>query len=467
MSSRGDRRFRLRYEDRVALLVALSGLPALICALLFVWFWDQPAHVKWTVGLLVVLPWAGFAAASRDRVVRSFQTLSNILAGLREGDYSIRGRGGSSQDVLSDVMLEVNQLVDTLRTQRLGAVEATALLHRVMEVIEVAIFTFDPQDRLRFVNRAGQELLAQPEREILGKTANELDLDECIATTGDRTMELRFPAAAGRWGVSTTIFREEGMQHRLVAVQDLTRALREEEIATWKRLVRVLGHELNNSLTPIKSIAGSIQSLVRKDPPPEDWKEDAVHGLNIIATRAEALSRFMSQYARLAKLPPPTFGNVDVSAMIRRVAALETRLPVKVEVGPELQIRADSDQLEQVLINLIRNAVDASRETGGGVCVCWSTAGDESSGERMVLRVLDEGHGIANPGNLFVPFFTTKPGGSGIGLVLCRQIAEAHGGYLTLTNREDRSGSEARLEIPLHQVTTWNASDRNAAAVSN
>lgn len=450
MSSRGDWRWRMRYEDRLAFLVAMSGIPALVCAYLFLWFWEQPPHVKWTVAIAITLPWAGLAAAARDRVIRSFQTLSNILAGLREGDYSIRGRGGNPHDVLSEVMFEVNQLVDVLRTQRLGAVEATALLHRVMDVIEVAIFTFDPQDRLRFINRAGQQLFAQTERELLGKTAGELGLEECLASTGDRTMELRFPASAGRWGVSTTIFREEGLQHRLLAVQDLTRALREEEIATWKRLVRVLGHELNNSLTPIKSIAGSIQSLVKRDPPPEDWKEDAIHGLNIIATRADALSRFMSQYARLAKLPPPTYGSVDVPSMIRRIAALETRLPIRVNDGPAIHIRADSDQLEQVLINLIRNAVDASAETGGGVAVCWNIQGEGAGTERLVLRVLDEGHGIANLGNLFVPFFTTKPGGSGIGLVLCRQIAEAHGGSLTLTNREDRSGCEARLEVPVH-----------------
>lgn len=448
---------RLRYEDRVALLVALSGVPALVCALLFVWYWEQPPHVKWTVAIAILLPWAAMATAARDRVVRSFQTLSNILAGLREGDYSIRGRGGSPHDVLSEVMFEVNQLVDVLRTQRLGAVEATALLHRVMDVIEVAIFTFDPNDRLRFINRAGRQLFSQSEEELLGQSAAELGLEDCIVSTGDRTMELRFPSATGRWGVSTTIFREEGLQHRLLAVQDLTRALREEEIATWKRLVRVLGHELNNSLTPIKSIAGSIQSLVRREPPPEDWKDDAVHGLNIIATRAEALSRFMSQYARLAKLPPPTFGNADLPSLVRRTAALETRLPVQVNPGPDLQIRADGDQLEQVLINLIRNAVDASSETGGSVCVCWHIAGETGGGERVVLRVLDEGHGIANPGNLFVPFFTTKPGGSGIGLVLCRQIAEAHGGSLTLANREDRTGSEARLELPVRQPSIASA----------
>lgn len=444
-------RFRLPYEDKVVLLAALGGVPAFICALLFVWFWDQPAYVKGTVVIAITLPWVALAVAARNRVVRSLQTLSNILAGFREGDFSIRGRGGSANDALSEVMFEVNGLADLLRAQRLGAVEATALLHRVMDVIQVAVFTFDPQNRLRFLNRAGRELLAKPESELLGRTAAELGLEECIASTGERTLELRFPAAAGRWGLSTTLFREEGLQHRLLAVQDLTRALREEEVSTWKRLVRVLGHELNNSLTPIKSIAGSIQSLVRREPPAPDWKNDALDGLNIIANRADALSRFLGQYAQFARLPSPTFGPVDIASLVRHVAALETRLPVAVEAGPELRIIADGDQLEQVLINLIRNAVDAVVETGGGVNVRWSIAGGSATREHLVLQVLDEGLGIANPGNLFVPFFTTKPGGSGIGLLLCRQIAEAHGGHLTLTNRSDRPGCEATLEIPLHR----------------
>lgn len=450
MSLRGHMRFRLRHETKVALLAALGGVPALVCAMLFVWFWEQPAHVKAAAAVVVAAPWVIFAAASRNHVIRSLQTLSNILAGLREGDFSIRGRGGGANGALSEVMFEVNGLADVLRAQRLGAVEATALLHRVMDVIKVAIFTFDPQDHLRYLNRAGCELLAQPESALLGRAAADLGLGECIASAGNRTLELRFPAAAGRWGVSTTLFREEGLQHRLLAVQDLTRALREEEVAIWKRLVRVLGHELNNSLTPIKSIAGSIQSLVRREPPAPDWKEDALRGLNIIASRADTLSRFLGQYAQLARLPSPAFGPVDIASLVRHVAVLETRLPVAVEAGPEIRIGADGDQLQQVLINLIRNAVDATLETGGGVHVRWSIAGGSTAHERLVLQVLDEGLGIANPGNLFVPFFTTKPGGSGIGLVLCRQIAEGHGGSLTLANREDRPGCEATLEIPIY-----------------
>jgi signal transduction histidine kinase len=206
----------------------------------------------------------------------------------------------------------------------------------------------------------------------------------------------------------------------------------------------VLGHELNNSLTPIKSIAESLATIMRRTPRADDWEEDMLHGLGIIATRSEGLSRFLSAYARLAKLPRPRFAPVSVDDWVRRVVALETRLPPQLEAGPAMVISGDADQLDQVLINLIRNAADASLETGGHVCVGW-----QRTGSAVSVYVRDEGHGLSNTANLFVPFFTTKPGGSGIGLVLSRQIAEGHGGSLTLKNRDGQSGCEAILTLPV------------------
>jgi two-component system nitrogen regulation sensor histidine kinase NtrY len=220
--------------------------------------------------------------------------------------------------------------------------------------------------------------------------------------------------------------------------------LREEERHAWQRLVRVLGHEMNNSLAPIKSIAASLEALLRRQPPPPDWEDDARSGLRSIATRADSLSRFMEAYARLARLPPPQKEHVDIGELIRRVVSLEPRLAVQILPGPETRITADGAQIEQLLINLVHNAVDASLENhGGGVSIGWREASD-----CIEVLVTDEGPGIMNPTNLFVPFFTTKPGGSGIGLALSRQIAEAHGGSLGLTNRGARTGAEATLRLP-------------------
>ena len=234
------------------------------------------------------------------------------------------------------------------------------------------------------------------------------------------------------------------MQHQLLVLTDLSQTLREEERSAWQRLLRVLGHELNNSLAPIKSVAGSLADLVQREPRAPDWREDMHRGLEVISSRADSLARFIESYSKLARLPPPRFEPLNIRQLVERVAALETRLPVKVLDGPEIVVRADGVQLEQLVINLIRNAVDASLETNGAVEVGWA----RQNGQLMV-RVKDQGLGLANTANLFVPFFTTKASGSGIGLVLSRQIAEAHGGTLTLENRDDASGCEARLRLPL------------------
>ena len=420
-----------------------TGAPAIIVVLAVLWFGDYSAKVQWTLILLIASCALGFVMSAREHVVRPLQTMANLLAALREGDYSIRARGARENDALGEVLLEINELGETLRLQRVGAFEATALLRTIMAEIDVAIFTFDPDQRLRLVNRAGENLLRKPIDKLLGRRASELGLQVCLDADQDTPLTLAFPGGFGRWGVRRSSFREHGLPHELVVLTDLSRTLREEERNAWQRLVRVLGHEMNNSLAPIKSIAGSLETLIRRDPPPPDWRDDARSGLTVIAARAESLSRFMQAYARLAKLPPPQKENVDLAEIIRRAASLETRLPVKVEAGPAVSISADGAQIEQLLINILHNAVDASLETGGNVFVGWREAG-----ECVEVFVQDEGPGIMNATNLFVPFFTTKPGGSGIGLALSRQIAEAHGGSLTLANRASRSGGEALLRLP-------------------
>ncbi|HYG80631.1 MAG TPA: ATP-binding protein [Pyrinomonadaceae bacterium] len=452
--SRGPKK-GLSHERRVLLMALAAGLPAIVLALALLWAGGYSAKVFWTLAVMVLGCWLGFSFAVQGRVIRPLQTLANLLAALREGDYSIRARGHGGRDALGEVMSEINELSETLRWQRVGTMEATALLRTVMAEIDVAVFAFDDEDRLRLVNRAGERLLAQPAERLIGRTAAELQLAESLrlgvaqadGTNGDapHTFERVFPGSAnGRWGVRRSSFRQHGRPHTLLVFADLNRPLREEEAKAWQRLVRVLGHELNNSLAPIKSIAGSLTSLVVRHPRPADWQEDVERGLSIVAARAESLSRFMSSYAKLARLPAPQLKPVDIGSVVRRVAELETHAAVELVPGAPVSVRADADQLEQLLINILRNAVDAASATGGGVRLGWNT-----KGANVVVWVEDEGLGIANPANLFVPFFTTKPEGSGIGLVLSRQIAEAHGGTLTLENRAGSSGCIARLRLPL------------------
>jgi len=441
-------RFRkpeLVHEQRILVMSLIAGSPAVItCMIILWWVGDYTPKVQWTLSVLIIGVWLGFSFGLRERVASPLRTLANLLEAMREGDYSIRARGVKSDDAMGEVMQQVNAMSATLRAQRLGALEATTLLRKVMEEINVAVFAFDDDHVLRLVNRAAERLLNEPAERLLGASAASLNLDKYLEGETQQTVQHHFPGGTARWGISRSMFREGGLPHQLLVVTDLTRPLREEELKAWQRLVRVLGHELNNSLAPIKSIAGSLESLLSREPRATDWEDDMRRGLAVIASRSEALSRFMGAYARLAKLPPPTLAPVAVDALVRRVVGLETRIPPALVPGPEMTIQADADQLEQLLINVIRNAVDASLETQGGVRVGWNRQDGH-----LVVWVRDQGPGLPNTANLFVPFFTTKPRGSGIGLVISRQIAEAHGGTLSLQNAPEGAGCEARLTLPL------------------
>jgi nitrogen fixation/metabolism regulation signal transduction histidine kinase len=438
---------KLSYEQRIELMTLGAALPATVVALTLLWTGNYSGRVQWTLTIVVLGCWLGFALALRERIVMPLQTLSNLLGALREEDFSLRARGAESGDAMGEVLKEANALSETLHQQRLGAEEASALLRTVMDEIDVAIFAFDREQRLRLVNKAGEILLGRSLQRIAGLSAANLGLAECLSGEPQRTLERSFPGKPNqlaRWGLRRSTFREGGLPHHLIVLSDLSRPLRQEERQAWQRLIRVLGHELNNSLAPIKSMAGTLEGFLTREQTSLEWKDDMRRGLAIISSRSESLSRFMNAYSQLARLPLPKLARVQVAELIRRVSALETRLPVQLTPGPSLAIEADADQLEQLLINLVRNATDAALETGGGVRIGW-----EGNPHDMEIWIEDDGPGLPNTTNLFVPFFTTKPAGSGIGLVLSRQIAEAHGGTLNLENRPSGSGCVARLRLPV------------------
>jgi two-component system nitrogen regulation sensor histidine kinase NtrY len=418
--------------------------PAIILAFVLLWTGNLAPRTQWTLTVLVSLVFLGGVASLRERVIRPLQTLSNMIAAIREQDYSLHARHASADDALGLAMLEMNTLMTELKERRLGALEATALLQRVMAEIDVAVLAFDDAGALRLVNAGGERLLGQPSERLLGRRADELGLAGCLEGDVPRVMELSAGAQRKRYEMRRGLFRQGGRPHQFVVLADVSRALREEERLAWQRLIRVLGHEINNSLTPINSLAERLNTLLKRSPPEGELREDLQRGLGVIANRSEGLTRFLASYTKLAKLPPPTFTSVDVAALVQRATRLESRLKVEVVPSVDMTLQADGDQLDQLLINLIANAVDAASATGGGVRVKWETR--ETSFE---LTVQDDGPGLPDSANLFVPFFTTKPGGTGIGLVLSRQIAEAHAGTLVLANRVGARGCEARLTLPL------------------
>jgi two-component system nitrogen regulation sensor histidine kinase NtrY len=439
---------KLSFDKRIVLTSFLISLPGIVVAELLLWLGDHSLELKWTLTLLIAVVWMIGTSVLHGQVIRPLQTVSNMVAAIREEDFSFRLRGGSREDSLADLILEINALASRQQEQKISALEATALLKKVLMEIDVAVFTFDQQQRLRIVNRAGEQLMGRIGPRMLGLTAEELGLSEFLQASRPRTAQITFPGKQGRWAINHTSFRENGVPHQLLIISDLSRALREEERLAWQRLIRVLGHELNNSLAPIKSIAGTLASLTGRSALPEDVTQDMRQGLRVIENRVEGLNRFMQAYTQLARMPAPTRSRMEVRPVVERAASLEHRLHVKTLDGPDVEIDADSDQLEQLLINLIRNAVDASLDPSlrqpGAVEVGW-----RSNARSVEIFIRDEGPGLLNSDNLFVPFFTTKHGGSGIGLILSRQIAEAHGGVVQLANRTDRIGCEAVVALPV------------------
>ena len=391
------------------------------------------------------------AAALIEGLIRPLQTLSNVVSSMREGDYSFRARGASAQDALGELAGEVNALADLLQKQRVRSLEATALLARILEVMHAPLFAFDRDDTLQLVNNAGLKLLGLPHARSFGRTARELGLEELLRAPDQtiHTFDRDQKPSAGpvRWLLRKATFRQEGAPHTLLLLADVSVPLQEEEQVAWKRLIRVLGHELSNSLAPIKSIAGSLLGRVDTLQGNDGTLSDFRRGLGVVESRADSLHRFVQSYRQLAQLPQPRLRPVALAPLLERVVLLEQRLPVQLDPGPAAVVNADPDQLEQMFINLLANAVDASLSRDSQPVRVSS----KLAGSSLLISIEDRGLGIANSENLFVPFYTTKPSGSGVGLALAQQIARAHGGEIQLVNREDGEGARATIRLPLEQ----------------
>ena len=435
---------RWGYETRLFLGALAVAAPALLTVIVLLWSHEQARSYALPVAIVVSAVTVLFALELRRRAIYPLRTLSNLLEALREGDYSLRGSAARRGDAIGEVVIEINTLAQTLREQRLAVEEKSALLAKVIAALDIAVLAFDAQGFLKLANPAAERLLDRKFSDLNGRSAAALGVGDWLTLSEPSISERTFPGGSGRWEVRRAVFREDGRPHDLLVITDLSRTLREEERLAWQRLLRVLGHELNNSLAPIRSMAATLAKLLAVEPLAEDWREDAGSALNVIGDRAEALARFMARYTAFARLPPPTPREFGFGELVQRVAHLEQRMPVGIEAGRDLAINADPDQIEHALINLLKNAVDATLPGAGEVRIRWRTNADA-----LIVEIIDSGSGLPYSENLFVPFFTTKPGGSGIGLVLARQIIEAHGGSLGLENRDDAQGCVARVILPL------------------
>jgi nitrogen fixation/metabolism regulation signal transduction histidine kinase len=446
----GTSRHRVSFERRLRIWLYLLGLPALV--LCWVLLWQHSVDISIQCLLLLVLAgcWALAVSFLSEQITRPMQTLSNVVAALREDDYSFRARGGRRNDALGDLALEINALAAMLQSQRASSLEAMTLVERVMSSMRSPVLAFDPEGRLKLLNTAAERAFGLSISTALNRSAEMLELTHLLDAGDDDLLSLDGAQRTVRWVVKRSSFRLRGVPHTLLVLSDVSAALHEEERTAWKRLIRVLGHEINNSLTPIKSIAGSLRGRFASLQASNVDRSDFVSGLEVIENRAESLNRFLQAYRQLMGLPAPKLALVSLTAMMESVARLETRMNIAVASTFDAMLTVDADQIQQALINLTRNAVEAAlsvdRMTNEEprVEITW-----ENNGSEISIFVLDNGAGLMNAENIFVPFYTTKPSGTGIGLVLAQQIAQAHKGTVHLINRTDgQSGCRAELKLP-------------------
>jgi nitrogen fixation/metabolism regulation signal transduction histidine kinase len=428
----------------------LLGLPSLILFWVLLWQHSVEFSIQCFLLLIFLAAWALAVSFLTEQITRPLQTLSNVVAALREDDYSFRARGGRRNDALGDLALEINALAAMLQSQRAGSLEAMALLERVMSSMQSPVLAFDPEGRLKLLNTAGERAFDLRVSAVLGSSAEALKLARLLEARDNDLLSLEGAQQAARWVVKRSNFRLHGVPHTLLVLSDVSAALHEEELTAWKRLIRVLGHEINNSLTPIKSIAGSLRGRFASLRTAAGDSSDFESGLEVIENRAESLNRFLQAYRQLMGLPVPHLAPVSLATLVECVARLETRINIVVVSTSDAVLVVDADQIQQALINLTRNAVEAVLSADSmankepRVEIAW-----EDNGREILIFIQDNGAGLMNAENLFVPFYTTKPSGTGIGLVLAQQIAQAHKGSVRLANRNDgESGCRAELRLP-------------------
>lgn len=446
-------KFRIKpaapFGHRLFFSILAAALPIFILSMILLWTHGFSLDHKLELTFLVFALWTGLSFSAYEKIVHSLRVLSNVIAALRDEDFSFRALQATEGDPLGDLAIEINNLARVLETERLGTIETVNLLKKVMAEVEAVILAFSPDGRVRLVNHAGELFLGRRAEQILAYTAEELGISDLLKDYSSGTLSHVSSGIEKRWLVRVASFRQDGVPHRLVVLSEASAVLRTEERLAWQRLVRVLGHEINNSLAPIKSIARTLSRIPLDRELSDAARQNFKHGFEVIGSRAESLNRFLQGYTKLAQLPPAARRSIDLQGLVSRVIVVESRLRVTVAPGPSVTINVDPDQLEQTLINLLRNAVDAvlMKEPplieADSVTVGWTV---EESDIRLLIR--DKGIGLAKTENLFVPFYTTKNNGSGIGLLISRQIIEGHNGTLSIRNREDVIGCEVQIVLP-------------------
>ncbi len=438
---------RTSTDVRLVLSVLLACLPLLAMSFGFLYLVNVSLLIKSVLALAVL----GFVAAVTEYVRSTFnnhvRVTLNLVASIRSHDFSLRASEVEQRGEVADLFRELNLVADEIKHIREDELDARRLLEQIVAQVNVAIVVLDAHGVIKLVNPFAELLLGSRAREILGKHVDTTMLREVTNSTG-QWIDHEIPGVEGRWHVVVQSYRERGVPGRIVMMSDLEHILTHVESQAWRRLIRVIAHEVNNSLTPIISVSQTARRLLER--PADDARDGQVkQAVQVVGTRAGNLRQFISEYVALARLPEPQLGDVKIAGSMQLVERTMHAKGVTFRHDArcaDTVIEGDQAQIEQVLINLIKNAMEA-QEKNPVVEVRYTV-----NQGRCEIEIADRGPGFSNPGDAFVPFYTTKARGAGIGLALCRQIVSNHFGKIYVENRADGVGAIVKVVLPLRRL---------------
>lgn len=425
--------FRWNVVVRIAIILVLGYTAVYVLTQTHFWlvsFWLALALVITLVNLV-------------KYVERSRRELAYFLLAIKQGDFTNTYHYKKQSD-LNYAFHEINTVMKELRNEKASNL---LYLQTVVEHVRVAVLCFDADYKVQLVNKAARELFQRPHLTSVNSLAivspQVVDKIQAMQSGERELIKVQIGGQLNNLSVLATNFKLKGETFKLVSFQDIKSELEEKELDSWQKLIRVLTHEIKNSVIPISTLSDVILQMIKDgDETPdlskldEESVEDLIGGLETIETRSKGLANFVTTYDQLTKLPQPEFQTVDVGKMIERVQNLfkpdlEHRNIRMHLFSPErLEIQADPDLIDQILINLVKNAMEALHGQADGLIRITAAA----SSQGVTLQIRDNGPGISEEilENIFVPFYTTKESGSGIGLSLSRQIMRLHKGNITV-----------------------------------
>ncbi|MBX2859464.1 MAG: hypothetical protein KTR17_12450 [Cellvibrionaceae bacterium] len=437
-------------EAFLSYLILISALPCSVLALYLAWQANFSIYLIFLLGTVQAFVIALAIFHARHQLALRLRGIATVVEAACLGDFSIKAKREARGSAIQDLVDSVNTLSKDLSSDNRQIAEKGVLLQKIIDQIQVGVITLDLRGRLYSINAAAKRILElKPTNPLYSVSDLPIHFDHSrpVKTIINITQH----NCIKRLFLQCETYRDGGEEHRLILLTEMDYLLRQEQFKSWEELVRVISHEINNSLSPISSLSQSMTSLLNENTIDHDNKQDLLRCSTMISERAKSLGAFIAKYRHLSTLNQQNYSNACVNSVLESVLSLFIRKKVYIESNDTYYCNIDTQQMQQVFINLIKNGFEAFDEASAMESEVRIVLSKEEDYDRSYLRVdiEDNGRGLANAKNLFVPFYSTKPSGSGIGLALSRQIVEMHRGTLTLANRYESRGCVATVRLPL------------------